>query len=180
MRLSGFMAGVLGLLVAGCAGEDPFDQAQRDASPGALGVASDPDGLASTDAQSPEPGTSTPVDSEPPVGSAAQPPPGQPAARVTREEADVGVTGKGQYKPGLVTTPVSIYWRARESTVFRMEIPKTMQLYKATNGHAPRSHEEFMEQIIKAGMIKLPELPPAARYVYDPEKEQLMVERPAE
>jgi hypothetical protein len=93
--------------------------------------------------------------------------------------ADVGVTGKGRYNPGLITTPVSTYWRTQEATVFTIQIPKTMQLYKATYGHAPKSHEEFMQQIIQANMIKLPDLPAGERYVYDPKTEQLMVEGPA-
>ena len=55
-----------------------------------------------------------------------------------------------------------------------------MALFKATEGRAPKTHEEFMERIIKAGTIKLPELPEGHRYRYDPQTEQLMVEQPAD
>jgi hypothetical protein len=51
-------------------------------------------------------------------------------------------------------------------------------LFKATNGNSPKSHEDFMAQIIDANQIHLPELAAGQRYVYDPEKEELMVERP--
>jgi len=54
-----------------------------------------------------------------------------------------------------------------------------MRLYKAMNGHAPKTHEEFMEKIIKENRIQLPELPPGHRYRYYPEQEELMVEHPA-
>jgi hypothetical protein len=54
-----------------------------------------------------------------------------------------------------------------------------MQLYEATNGKKPTTHEEFMEQIIRANQIVLPELPAGQRYVYDPETGELMVEKPA-
>ena len=37
-----------------------------------------------------------------------------------------------------------------------------------------------MQKIIKENQIKLPELPFGQRYVYDPKKEQLMVEKPAD
>jgi hypothetical protein len=53
-------------------------------------------------------------------------------------------------------------------------------LYKALEGAAPKSHDEFMEQVIQANQIKLPVLPPGARYVYKPETEELMVERPVQ
>ena len=54
-----------------------------------------------------------------------------------------------------------------------------MKLFKASEDRAPKSHEEFMEKIIKANNIHLPELPDGQRYQYDPKTEQLMVESPA-
>jgi hypothetical protein len=53
-----------------------------------------------------------------------------------------------------------------------------MSLYKASEGHAPRTHQEFMDKIIKLNNLKLPELPAGHRYAYDPSTEKLMVERP--
>lgn len=94
------------------------------------------------------------------------------------EVAKVGVGEKGRnYGGGLITEPASQYWKAKERIAFKVQIPKAMQLYKATNGKAPKTHEEFMEKIIKPGRINLPMLPPGRRYVYDPKTEKLMVER---
>ena len=52
-----------------------------------------------------------------------------------------------------------------------------MKLFKAEHDRAPKSHEEFMEVIIKANQIKLPELLDNETYRYDPEREELMVDR---
>ena len=59
-----------------------------------------------------------------------------------------------------------------------MQMDEAMKLYKATEGHAPRTQEEFMDKIIKANSLQLPKLPEGHRYVYDPSTEKLLVERP--
>lgn len=104
----------------------------------------------------------------------------QPAAdpQPKREVAKEGVGEKGRnYGGGLITEPASQYWKAKERIAFNIQIPKAMQLFKLTNGSAPKSHDEFMEKIIEPGRIELPQLPPGRRYVYDPKSEKLMVER---
>lgn len=108
---------------------------------------------------------------------------GQPAidpqAGTVQKPADVGVGKRGRdLGQGPVATPVAAYFAAKEQIAFRVEAPQAMNLYKATNGRAPRSHDEFMREIIQANNIRLPELPEGHRYVYDPEQEQLMVEHP--
>jgi len=116
-----------------------------------------------------------------PAGQPRTAPQMQPTAQpgATAQKADVGVGKRGRgYGPGLVTTPVATYWAAKEMIAFRVQIPDAMRLYKATNGSAPKTHEEFMEKIIKENQVKLPELPPGQRYVYDPNREELMVEHP--
>jgi hypothetical protein len=107
---------------------------------------------------------------------AAVPPGGKPGA--TYQKADVGAGKRGHYGPGLVTTPVSIFFRVQDNIAFRIRIPEAMNLYKAEHGNAPRTHEEFMEKIIKEGMIKLPDLNEGERYLYDPKSEELLVEHP--
>jgi hypothetical protein len=102
----------------------------------------------------------------------------EPPATV-REKAGVGSGEKGRgYGGGPVTTPVAAYFSVRERLVFDAEIPHALDLYKATEGHAPRSQDEFMRDIVTANRIRLPTLPPGHRYVYDPKSEQLMVEHP--
>jgi RNase P/RNase MRP subunit p29 len=94
----------------------------------------------------------------------------------------VGVGLKGRsldgYK-GAVVTPAKAYFAVREKTVFQIQIPHAMQLFKAENGEGPKSHDEFMEKIVKANGIKLPELPPGQIYQYQPDTEELMVIKPA-
>jgi hypothetical protein len=116
-----------------------------------------------------------------PAGQPRTPPQMQPVPQpgATPQKADVGAGKRGRgYGPGLVTTPVATYFAAKEMIAFRIQIPGAMKNYKALNGSAPKTQEEFMEKIIKEGGIQLPDLPPGQRYVYIPEKEDLFVEHP--
>jgi hypothetical protein len=103
-----------------------------------------------------------------------------PAQDVIRQKADVGMGEAGRgYGEGFVATPVKALWFAKEKLVL-VQIEHDLQLFKAQDpqGRGPKSHEEFMEKIIKAGGIRLPALPLGQRYVYDPAKEELQVEQP--
>jgi len=113
-----------------------------------------------------------------PAGQPQSPP--APAPGTERTQAAVGMGQKGHYAPGLITTPLDAIWRTREKVTLD-NIKHAVDLYKAgtPDGRGPATHEEFMEKIIKANQIRLPDLPPGQRYVYDPKQEQLMVERPA-
>jgi hypothetical protein len=139
------------------------------------------------------PRSETPAPPEPPTPQeeVKAPPPPQPLAAPApkppepkRKAAQVGVGAKGRYdKTGpaaFVTVPVGSYFTIKERIAYDIEIPKAMQLFKGIEGRAPKSHEEFMEKIIKANMIRLPQLPPGDRYIYDPNSEQLMVEESAQ
>lgn len=103
------------------------------------------------------------------------------APEETFKKADVGVTGKGKFadsaeKPmSIITVPLATYFRGKEMTVFRIQIPHTMELYKGANGQYPESHEVFMREIIQANQIALPSLPPGDTYVYDPAAATLLV-----
>ena len=87
-----------------------------------------------------------------------------------REESGVG---------RMIAQPAITFFTVRERAVFEIQIPKSKELWKATSGRDPKSHEEFMDQIIKPNMIKLPELPAGKTYRYHPEDGQLYV-HPAE
>ncbi len=149
-------------------------------------------------------GDSTPPRTSPPTEAAAPPPPPPPPPPVApgpdtaapsgttvaappaatepegpREKAEFGVGAKGHdYGAGVLTTPMSIYFTTEERLTFSVRIPKAMQLFTATENRVPKSHEEFMQKIIKDNDIVLPQLPHGSRYVYDPKTGQLMVERP--
>jgi hypothetical protein len=114
----------------------------------------------------------------PPAAAAAAPAP-KPAAAATpmvREQAGVGSTGRGGYGLGIVTTPMSAYFSVQEKLTFEVQLKGAMDIYKATHGHAPTSEADYMRDVV--GPIRLPPLPEGHRYVYDPDKETLMVEHP--
>jgi len=114
-----------------------------------------------------------------PQAPGAPVPPGAPAQpNLVQEKAQAGVSGKGNYGPGVVTTPIGAYFQARERIVFEIAIPGAMNLYVAEKGYKPKTQEDFMRDIIQFNQIKLPELPPGHKYVYDPQKGELMVEHP--
>ncbi|MBC8350974.1 MAG: hypothetical protein H8E66_03250 [Planctomycetes bacterium] len=118
-------------------------------------------------------------------------PPAQPAAPtpsadappvpMERVVAEAGVGKKGQglkNETGMVVEPVKQLIKFEQKAVFDLQIKPALEFYKASNGAYPKTHDEFMEKIIKANSIQLPELPAGQDYVFDPEKAQLMVERP--
>ncbi|MDR3234929.1 MAG: hypothetical protein LBT46_14925 [Planctomycetaceae bacterium] len=102
------------------------------------------------------------------------------------QKAEVGTGKKGQYGQAggnkvsdIITVPVATLFRAREMTVFRIQIPEALKLYKAENDNkGPETHEAFMKDIIKKNSLKLPELPDGQEYIYDADKEELMIRKP--
>jgi hypothetical protein len=58
-------------------------------------------------------------------------------------------------------------------------VTHALQLYNAEHGKYPKTHEEFMEKIIKANEIKLPELEPGYEYIYDT-TDNVLKKRPIE
>jgi len=96
------------------------------------------------------------------------------------EKAESGAGKKGHYGKGFVTTPVSTIFRAQERLAFEVQIPHAVDLFKATENRPLKSHEEFMDRIIKENQIRLPELPEGQRYLFDTKTEQLMIEKPVE
>lgn len=185
---------VLVSLVGGCGENDPFDTEKPRRGP-AMGVGGalapvnlDVEGSKAKPPPPPPPANNqaNPSDTDtlppppPPANTTDDqtPPPVDP--NVEQVEAGVGVeTKKGHgYGSGPIATPVAAYFSVRERIAL-MQVAQGLQNYKALNGHAPKTHKEFMEKIIKEGGVALPQLrTDDHRYVYDPETETLMVERP--
>jgi len=69
-------------------------------------------------------------------------------------------------------------YRIKENLAYNIEVRHALDLFKATEDRLPKSHEEFMERIIKENHIKLPPLPEGERYVYDVKQGELMIEKP--
>ena len=173
MRLLVATLSLVALSMAGCGGEDPFAPKQHKVNPGAFGVASGVDELAEKPAgKAANDAAEQKVPQEP--AKPKTPPPTRPM-----KKAEVGVGKKGHYGgPGFIKTPISVYFRAQEKITFEVQIPSNMNLYKAMNNNkGPATQEEFMEKIIKANRVDLPDLPPGDRYFYDPEKEELFIKQ---
>ncbi len=60
----------------------------------------------------------------------------------------------------------------------KIQYTQAMNFYLAGKGHYPKTHEEFMEKIIKFNKVKLPKLESGVEYIYDPEDHQLKIHRP--
>ncbi len=84
--------------------------------------------------------------------------------------------GGSEYNPAtFVSGPAAAYFRTKEKIVFEIQIPHTLNAFVALNGRHPKSHEEYMREIIGTD-IKLPKLPEGMVYRYHPESQELWVE----
>jgi hypothetical protein len=183
----------LGIIALGC--EPPAKVAKTNAGPpppplppGAVPPAPP---VAPEAAPTPQPGGQAPLPVETKVGvfagglddlaapvSRPQPTP-QPETERIKAQTGVGIKGRSldQYE-GIVVTPAKTLFTAKERIAFEIAVPHALSLFNASEGRNPESHEEFMENVITFNQIKLPELPPGHKYVYDPQTNELMVERP--
>jgi len=104
---------------------------------------------------------------------APEPPPAQ------RATAGVGKQGEkllGHNKAQqIISGPASQLFQVRQRAIFDVQIPHALQLYKATNGRAPRSHEEFVKEILEPNQLVLPELRDGLAYQFNTEAEELWV-----
>lgn len=57
----------------------------------------------------------------------------------------------------------------------KQQIDRCLNMFHATHGRYPDSHQEFMEQVIKANNVSLPVLPGGRTYQYDVENHELVV-----
>jgi hypothetical protein len=114
---------------------------------------------------------------EPGPAEKPRPKPEPGDAKPEQRKAEFGVGAKGHdYGPGVLTTPISVYFTIQERMAFNIKIPSAMNLFKATENRLPKSQEEFMTRIIKENDIELPALRSGDRYVYDPKTGELLVE----
>jgi hypothetical protein len=131
-------------------------------------------------APSPVPSTETAQPSTPSAAAPSANTPDTPPPGMVSEKADVGSGEKGRgYGEGFIATPIATYFAARERISFTIQIPELIRAYKFEHDmKGPKSHDEFMKQIIGKYGIDLPRLPPGQKYWYDAENEQLNVLRP--
>ena len=96
-------------------------------------------------------------------------------------KAKTGVGKQGQIiatDNSPLATPVKVFFSVKQDVVFNIQLPQAMQVFQAIEGRNPNSQEEFDREIIEKNGIRLPELPSAHKYKYDPDTAQLMVVRP--
>jgi hypothetical protein len=104
-------------------------------------------------------------------------------APLQAQKAETGVTGKGKsldgvsdYNPAkFVSGPASVLLKAKEKVFFEIQLPQAMKLFQATHGRTPKSHEEFMQEVV-TNQLRMPELPSGLRYRYRPDLGELWVE----
>jgi hypothetical protein len=172
-RFSLAILGLAAMVAAGCGDSysDPLTPPKRQIDPGRYGVVME-DPLESRAAPA------APRKEEKPAVPKKTEKPAEKPQETVREEAKAGVGEKGRgYGGGIVTEPVRVYFHARERITFD-QVKHNLDLYKALNGSGPKTTEEFMEKVVKANGTQLPDLPDGYRYIYDPVKEELMVEHP--
>ena len=98
-----------------------------------------------------------------------------------RVVAGVGVGQRSRSldnRSGPVVEPLKSLVATKERLAFDVQLKHAMDLYRATHGRLPQSHDEFMMQIVAFNKIKLPVLPEGHKYLFDPQRGELMVERP--
>jgi hypothetical protein len=116
--------------------------------------------------------------------AAAPAPAGAPAPAPQPVPAGVGVGQRGRSldeHEGLYVTPVKSLFSTQEFLTYNVAVTQALNLYEAEHGNRPKTHQEFMDKIIKANNIHLPELPPGRTYRWDPtqgDKGELMVDPP--
>jgi hypothetical protein len=104
--------------------------------------------------------------------------PATPANGTTMERATAGVGKQGQgYGGDIITQPVHVFFTARDTITFDIQLKHQLDLWKAMhNNKPPKNKDEYMKEIVEPCGVELPELPPGHRYVYDAKAGELMVE----
>ena len=106
------------------------------------------------------------------------PPAAEPQENVTAQKATAGVGKQGQSlkdEPDIIAGPAKVLFKVRQQIVLDIHIPKALSMFKALEGRMPKDHDEFMEKIVAANRLTLPELPDGAEYRFEPEKGELWV-----
>ncbi len=115
----------------------------------------------------------------------AEPPTEQAPAEVVSAPMDPReVTGrdpkkgkKSRKEGGYLGRVLGAGMYAQHQAIF-LQVKQAINLDYGLNGDFAKSHEEFMERVIKFNKIELPELDEGDEYLYDPEDHTLKIHRP--
>ncbi len=113
----------------------------------------------------------------------ATPPPAPTVAptEVVAQKAVAGVGKQGQSLRNdtgvakMISGPASALFNVKQKAVLEIQIPQALQLFQATEGRLPKSHDEFMQRIVQENKLVLPELPEGAVYHFNIEIGELWV-----
>lgn len=100
---------------------------------------------------------------------------------IEAQEALAGVGKQGQSLRNqsdtqkILSGPLSAYLHVKQLAELEIKIPHALNLFQATHGRFPKSHEEFMKEIVEFNQIKLPELPAGAVYRFNTQEGKLWV-----
>ncbi len=110
-----------------------------------------------------------------------KPPTAGDTPAIEAQEALAGVGKEGQLlrdhsdTQKIISGPLSAYLHVKQVAALEIQIPQALNLFQATNGRLPKSHEEFMKEIVEFNQIKLPELPAGAVYRFNTQEGKLWV-----
>jgi len=102
---------------------------------------------------------------------------------MVRAETGVGVRGQSlspvtaNNPADIVVAPVAAMFRTQQRIVF-LQVEAAENRFHAMHDRSPASHEEYMQAVIRANSISLPQLPPGQEYFYDAAARELKVKRP--
>jgi len=174
-------AWVLALSVAlcvGCGGDESDngskpDESQQGGAEGGAAVPGDETSTASPPPPPPPPPPPTAASGESPSPDGQQPAdqtePAGPPPNTVATPAMPGVGAKGRdYGSGPIATPIATMFQTGQRIKF-LQVAHTLNNYKGLHGHFPKSHEEFMKEIIERNGLELPVLPRGHEYFYDAE-----------
>lgn len=181
MRAGSWLGLAVVVLAVGCESSTPVAQRVEQVPPAAEAPPATPNATAPSPSSYAPSGETNPYPAPPQANTTGEAPPAEPAPTEqapVREVAQPGVGVRGDtLDHGIIQGPAKAYFQVRERAAF-LQIEQALNLYRGLEGRLPQSHDEFMEKVIQANGIQLPELPAGSRYVWDAEKGELMVERP--
>jgi hypothetical protein len=105
----------------------------------------------------------------------------EPDNAIVASKAKAGVAKQGQLlqkhtdTQKIISGPANALLQFKQTAVFDLQVAPALKLFQASEGRFPKSHEEFMEKIIKANSLQLPELPEGAVYRFNTEVGELWV-----
>jgi len=83
---------------------------------------------------------------------------------VVEDGKDVNIINRNMKALGKVTHNVA-----------QMKVKQSLELFRASEGRYPKSHEEFMSKVFKVYVEKLPEPLTTCEYQYDVENHELLI-----